>query len=52
MREEKAADAEAAPSFVMKSPAPTTSADNVDKGDAPDRVIGGSSSGGDEVGLP
>jgi hypothetical protein len=41
------ADAEPAPSFVMKSPTPTASAEDADdtnKGHSPDRVIGDSSS--------
>jgi hypothetical protein len=52
MREEKATDAEVAPSSVARSSAPTASADDADKGDTPDWVIGGSNSVGDEVGLP
>jgi hypothetical protein len=52
--EEKTTDAEAVPSSVARSSAPTASAadiDDADKGDTPDWVIGGSSSGGDEAKL-
>jgi hypothetical protein len=55
VHEEKITDVEATPSFVVRSPAPTASAadaDNATKGDTTDQVIGGSSSGGDEAGLP
>jgi hypothetical protein len=52
VHEEDATDAEAAPSSVVRSLAPSASTDDTDKGDTPDRVIGGSSSGGDEAGLP
>jgi hypothetical protein len=52
VREEKTADVKAAPSCTARSPAPTASTDDADKGDTPDRVIGGSSSNGDEAGLP
>ncbi len=55
VHEEKTIDAEAVPSSTVRSPAPTASADNAnhtDKGDTPDRAIGGSSSGGDEAGSP
>jgi hypothetical protein len=55
VHEEKAADGEATPSSTVRSLAPTASADDTDnanKGDAPDRVIGGSSNSRDEVGLP
>jgi hypothetical protein len=50
VREEDAADAEVAPSSVVKSSTLTASADNTndtDKGRSPDRAIGGSSSSGD-----
>jgi hypothetical protein len=50
VNEEDATDVEAAPSSVVRSLAPTASADHADdadKGDTPDRAIGGSSSGGD-----
>jgi hypothetical protein len=62
VHEEDAADVDVAPSFVVKSPAPTASAvdaddapegaqdgSNVDR--TPDRTQGGSCSGGDEAGL-
>jgi hypothetical protein len=49
---EDAADTEAVPSSAVKSPAPTASADETNKGRSPDRAIGGSSSGRDESGLP
>jgi hypothetical protein len=55
VREEKAADTEAVPSSAARSLAPTASAndaDGTDKGNKLDRVIGGSSGGGDEAGLP
>jgi hypothetical protein len=52
MREEKVTDAEATPSSAARSPAPIASADDADKGDAPDRMIGGSSSDKDEANLP
>jgi hypothetical protein len=51
-REEHVTDAEAAPSSTVKSLAPTASAGNAGKGRTLDRAIGGSSSGGDKVGLP
>jgi hypothetical protein len=62
-REEDAADADAAPSSTMKSPAPTTyavDADDATKGvpddsngsRTPDQAQGNSSSGRDEVGSP
>jgi hypothetical protein len=53
--EEDAANTEAVPSSTVKSLTPTASVDNIDdadKGDSPNRAIGGRSSGGDEVGLP
>jgi hypothetical protein len=50
--EEDVADVEAGPSFVVRSPAPTASADDVDKGDTHDWVIGGSNSCEDEASLP
>jgi hypothetical protein len=53
--EKKASDveaAEAASSSAVRSLTPTASADDADKGDTPDRVIGGSSSSEDETGLP
>jgi hypothetical protein len=53
--EENTADIKAAPSSIARPPAPTTSdidVDDADKGDTPDRVICGSSSGGDKVGVP
>jgi hypothetical protein len=63
VHEEDAADVDVAPSFAVKSPAPAASA--IDADDAPegaqdgsnvdhtpDRTQGGSSSGGDEAGLP
>jgi hypothetical protein len=52
VREEDAADTETVPSSAMTSPAPTASTDDVDKGDTPNRVIGGNNSGEDEAGLP
>jgi hypothetical protein len=55
VREEKAADVEATPSSAARSPAPTASAVDVDgtyKSNTPDQVTGGSSSDGDEAGLP
>jgi hypothetical protein len=52
MREEKVTDAEATPSSAARSPAPIDSIDDADKGDAPDRMIGGSSSDKDEANLP
>jgi hypothetical protein len=55
VHEEKTVYAKAMPSSAARSLAPTTSADDTngaDKGDTPDRVIGGSSSCGDEAGLP
>jgi hypothetical protein len=51
----KTIDAEVVPSSVARSPAPTASvddADDTDKDDAPDRAIGGSSSGENKAGLP
>jgi hypothetical protein len=53
--EKKASDVEAAPSSIARFPTPTASADDADgadKGDTPDRVISGSSNGGDEACLP
>jgi hypothetical protein len=55
VRKERTIDAEAVPSFAARSPAPTASTDDtddIDKGDTPDRVTDGSSSGGDKIGLP
>jgi hypothetical protein len=55
VHEEKAADTEAAPSSVVRSPASTASVDDVDgtyKSNSPDRATGSCSSGGDEVDLP
>jgi hypothetical protein len=55
VHEEHAADAEAALSSAVKSPAPTastTDVDDVDKGRSLDRVVGGSNSDGDEADLP
>jgi hypothetical protein len=55
VHEEKTTDTEAMPSYVACSSAPTTSANDANdanKGDTPDRVIGGSSSGRDEADLP
>jgi hypothetical protein len=52
VHEEDATDAEAAPSSVVRSLAPSASTDDTDKGDTPDRAISGSSSGEDEAGLP
>jgi hypothetical protein len=55
VRKERTVDAEDVPSFAARSPAPIASADDTDdinKGDTPDRVTDGSSSGGDEIGLP
>jgi hypothetical protein len=55
VREEKAIDVEAAPSFAVRSPATTASADDTDgtyKSNTPDRTTGGCSSGGDEADLP
>jgi hypothetical protein len=52
--EEKTVDIETMTSSAARSPTPTTSTvdvDDTDKGDAPDRVIGDSSSSGDEAGL-
>jgi hypothetical protein len=51
VHEEDAVDVEAAPSSAVKSPVPTASTDDADKGRSPDRAIGGSSSGGDETDL-
>jgi hypothetical protein len=62
-REKTAAGADVAPSTAVKSPTPTTSSVNADEdpkgtqddnsdGLAPDREIGNSNIGGDEVGLP
>jgi hypothetical protein len=54
VREEKVIDAEAVPSSVARSPAPTVSSDDAngtDKGTTPDQVIGSSSSDRDEAGL-
>jgi hypothetical protein len=55
VHEEDVTAVEAAPSSAMKSPIPTTSVGNTDdanKGRSPDRVIGDSSSDGDEAGSP
>jgi hypothetical protein len=55
VRKEKATDTKVVPYSVVRSPTPTTSADNAngaDKGDAPERVIDGNNSGEDEVSLP
>jgi hypothetical protein len=55
VREEGAADAKAAPSSAVKSSTPTASVDDADdtnKGRSLDRVIGSSSGGRDEAGLP
>jgi hypothetical protein len=52
VHEEDAIDAEVAPSSSVKSPAPTASADDTDKGRSAVRVIGGSSSSRVEAGLP
>jgi hypothetical protein len=55
VHEEKVVDDEPAPSSAARSLAPTASAadtDGTDKGDTLDRVIGNSSSGGDEADLP
>jgi hypothetical protein len=51
VREEDVANAEAAPSSTVKSPAPTASVDDADKGYCPDQAIGGSSSGGNKATL-
>jgi hypothetical protein len=53
--EKKVITNEATPSSTARSLTPTASADDTDgtdKGDAPDRVIGGSNSDRDEAGLP
>jgi hypothetical protein len=55
VHEEKAIDIEVAPSSAARSPIPTAStddADGTDIGNTPDRVIGSSSSNGDEADLP
>jgi hypothetical protein len=52
VREEKTVNIKAAPSCTARSPTPTASTDDADKGDTPDRVIGDSSSNGDEADLP
>jgi hypothetical protein len=52
VHKEDTIDAKAAPSSTMKSPTPTASADDIDKGRSPDRATGYSSSGGDEAGSP
>jgi hypothetical protein len=52
---EKVVDAEAAPSSIARSPAPTASIDDADgtyKSNTPDQATTGYSSGGDEAGLP
>jgi hypothetical protein len=49
---EKTIDTEVASSSAARSPTPTTSADDADKGNTPDWVIGGSSSDGDEANFP
>jgi hypothetical protein len=55
VREEKTFDVKATPSSTARSLASnafTDDADDADKGVTSDRVIDGSSSGGDEAGLP
>jgi hypothetical protein len=55
VREEKIIDVKVVPSSAMRSLAPTAfddNADDADKGDTPDRVIGGSNSDRDEADLP
>jgi hypothetical protein len=55
VHEKNVADAEAAPSSVVRSPVPTTSANNVDgtyKSNTPDWMTCSCSSGEDEAGLP
>jgi hypothetical protein len=52
VREEKAANTEVAPSFVVKSLASTASVDDADGIYTPNRATSGCSSDGDEVGLP
>jgi hypothetical protein len=52
VHEEDTTDAEAAPSFAMKSPASTADADDANKGRSLDQVIGDRSSGEDKVGSP
>jgi hypothetical protein len=55
VRKEKVTDAEAALVSAVRSPAPIAYADDAsgtDKDNTPDRVIGGSSNGGDEANLP
>jgi hypothetical protein len=52
VHEEQAADAEAVPSSVARSLAPTASTDGTYNSKTPDRVTGGCSSGGDEVDSP
>jgi hypothetical protein len=55
VRDEKAVDAEAMPSSVVRSPVSTASAEDTDgtyKSNTPDRATGGCSSDGDEAGLP
>jgi hypothetical protein len=49
---EKTIDTKVASSSAARSPTPTTSADDADKGNTPDWVIGGSSSDGDEANFP
>jgi hypothetical protein len=51
VREEDVANAEATPSSTVKSPAPTASADDADKGCRPDQAIGGSSSSENKAAL-
>jgi hypothetical protein len=53
--EEKITDVEVVPSSATRSLAPTAfddDADDADKGDTPDRVIGGSNNDRDEADLP
>jgi hypothetical protein len=52
MCEEDATDVKATSSSAGKSPAPTASINDTDKGRSPDWAIGDSNNGGDEVGLP
>jgi hypothetical protein len=50
--EEDIVNADTVASSTVKSLAPTAFADDINKGRSLDRAIGGSSSGGDEAGLP
>jgi hypothetical protein len=50
--EEDIVNAKNVASSTVKSLAPTAFADDINKGRSLDRAIGGSSSGGDEAGLP